>query len=93
MPFSRRSLLIASAVFVAAFMALYPVLDCGDGGCPDALHAAGGTAMSACLAVVLSALSVALARPDGPVWHPSMERAMSSQADLSPEPYPPKPFL
>jgi hypothetical protein len=93
MPFSRRALLIASAVLVAAFVALYPVLDCGEGGCPDALHTAGGTAMSACLAVLLAALPAALARPDGPVRHPWMERAMSSQADRPPEPYPPKPFL
>jgi hypothetical protein len=50
---SRRTCLVAIAVLVAAFVALYHLLDCGLGGCPEASHAAHSGLSTACLAAVL----------------------------------------
>jgi hypothetical protein len=53
---SYRTCLVTIALLVAAFVALYPLLDCGPGGCPEILqasHAAHAGLSTACLAAVL----------------------------------------
>ncbi len=59
---SHARLTIALAVLVAAFVALYPLLDCGPGGCPEvsqASHAAHAGLSTACLAALLAGSSAA----------------------------------
>lgn len=48
---------VAIAVIVAAFISLYPVMDCEEYECPNAVHSALGAAAMACVAGVLSVFS------------------------------------
>jgi hypothetical protein len=56
MSYSHRTCLVTIAVLVAAIVALYPLLDCGPGGCPEVSqtsHAAHAGLSTAYLAAVL----------------------------------------
>jgi hypothetical protein len=46
---------------LAAFVTLYPLLDCGPGGCPEASHAAHASFSTARLVAVLAASPAVLA--------------------------------
>lgn len=59
MPSLRCTCLVAIGVLVAVFVALYPLLDCGPGGCPEASHAAHAGLSTACLAALLAGSSAA----------------------------------
>lgn len=46
----RRDIpILVMAVVLAAFVSLYPVMDCEDNGCPDAVHSALGAAAATCV--------------------------------------------
>jgi hypothetical protein len=93
MPGMTRAGLLAVAVFVAVFVALYPYLDaagaCGDGGCPHLSQAhapelpTGGFA-AALVAVVMAPVLAARAvhRPDSDL--PPAETC------IAPDPRPPQ---
>jgi hypothetical protein len=94
MSYLRCTCLVAIAVLVAAFVALYPLLDCGPGGCPEVSqtsHAAHAGLSTACLAAVLVGLSVA-----APIFFPSLGRRRIAnprrpiETYLSPEAPPPR---
>lgn len=82
------------AVLVAAFVALYPLLDCGPGGCPEvsqSSHAAHAGLSTACLAAVLGGSGVA-----APIFLPFLGRRRIAdqrrpvETYLSPEAPPPQ---
>jgi hypothetical protein len=91
----RRTLLIALAVLVAAFVALYPYLGsmemCDSGECPYVAHSASGGFSTACMAVavlaVVAVLRVAAAfRSSG-----AAAELRPLQIHSSPDPPPPRP--
>lgn len=69
MPARRDIVIFMISMLVAAFVSLYPVMDCEDHGCPNAVHSALGAASAACVVGVLSAVSFAL---------PNILRSLSS---------------
>lgn len=92
---SHRAAFAALAVLVAVFVALYPYLDCGPGGCPDAAqapHPASGGSLVSCLVAVLVAAPAARGFAGGHAFRRPSSDLRSSQTYLSPEPHPPQTF-
>ena len=90
----RRTLLIALAVLVAAFVGLYPLLDCDSGECPEASQSShaihfGSSAM--CIVVVLVTFSSALAVASLLGARRVADQRRPTQVYLSPDPRPPSP--
>lgn len=92
---SHRAAFAALAVLVAVFVALYPYLDCGPGGCPDAAqaphHISGGSLASCLVAVLAVAPKARSARSSTAFRRPSSERILS-QTHVAPSPHPPQRF-
>jgi hypothetical protein len=96
----RRTHLIALAVFVAAFVALYPYLDsagyCAESWCPEMSQAsqAASTGFSAtCLVVaVLVIYSPAVRAFAAPRRRRAANQSRPAEPHLSPDPPPPRPF-
>lgn len=91
------ALAILPAVLLAAFVMLYPLLDCGAQGCPEisqASHATHAGLSTACLAVVLAGSGAA-----APVLLPFLGRRRIAnplrpvETYLSPEAPPPRVLL
>ncbi|MDP9479826.1 MAG: hypothetical protein M3R38_29895 [Actinomycetota bacterium] len=88
------ALALLLAVLVATFVALYPLLDCGPEGCPEASqasHAAHAGLSTACLAAVLVGSGAA-----APIFRPFVGRRRITnprrpvETYLSPEAPPPR---
>lgn len=88
------ALAVLLAVLVAAFVVLYPLLDCGPEGCPEvsqSSHAAHAGLSTACLAAVLVGSGVA-----APIFLPFLGRRRITnprrpvETYLSPEAPPPR---
>ncbi len=94
----RRTYLLALALLVAAFVALYPYLDsmemCDSGECPMATHSAAGFSAVGCLIVAVVASAPTMVRALSAL---RMSGAASEQRPLqvfsSPDPPPPRSFL
>jgi hypothetical protein len=88
-----RTYLIALAVLVAAFVTLYPLLDCGPGECPEASqasHAAHSGLSTTCLIAVLVASLTALAWASLFGGRRAADDPRPPQTYLSPDPLPPR---
>jgi hypothetical protein len=93
LPSVGRTYLIALAFLVAAFVTLYPLLDCGPGGCPEASqssHAAHAGLSTTCLIAVLVASPAVRASASLFGGRRAADDPRPPQTYLSPDPLPPQ---
>jgi hypothetical protein len=91
----RHTHLAVLALLIAAFVTLYPLMDCGLGGCPEAwqsTHAAHSGLSSSCLVAVLIASLAPLASTSFFGRRRAADDPRLGEACLSPDP-PPTGFL
>jgi hypothetical protein len=91
----RRIPLLALAVLLAAFVALYPYLGsmgmCDSGECPYVAHSASGGLSTACMVVAVLAVVPALRVAAGSRSYGTAAKLRPLQVNSSPDPPPPRP--
>jgi hypothetical protein len=89
----HRTHLLVLAVLVAAFVALYPYLDCDAGQCPEASHLSHTSSagpLATCLVAVLASTTATLASAPLFKGRRADRRRRPAEAYLSPDPPPPR---